>query len=96
LALPCFGKVFEVECNASRVGIRGVLTQEGRTLAIFNEKLCDSKRKYSTYDKEFYVIIRRLEHWSHHLIAQEFILYSDHEALEYIQGQHKLNARHMK
>ena len=96
LALPCFDKVFEVECDASGVGIGGVLTQEGRPLAFFSEKLCDSRRKYSTYDKEFYAIVRSLEHWSHYLVASEFILHSDHEALKYIQGQHKLNSRHAK
>ena len=29
-------------------------------------------------------------------MANEFILHSDHEALKYTQGQHKLNARHAK
>jgi len=37
-----------------------------------------------------------LEHWNHYLIASEFILHSDHKALKYIQGQHKLNSRHAK
>jgi len=29
-------------------------------------------------------------------VAREFILHSDHKALKYIQGQHKLNSRHAK
>jgi len=90
LSLPCFSKFFEVECDASGVGIGGVHIQEGKPLAFFSEKLCDSRRKYSTYDKEFHAIVRCLEHWSHYLISSEFILHSDHEALKYIQGQHKV------
>jgi len=93
LALPCFDKVFEIECDASGVGIGGVLVQEGHPLAFFSEKV---ERRYSTCDKEFYAIVRCLEHWSHYLVVEEFILHSDHEALKYIQGQHKLNLRHAK
>ena len=38
-------------------------------MAFFSEKLGDLRRKYSTYDKEFYAILRCLEHWSHYLVA---------------------------
>ncbi|GJW89313.1 multiprotein-bridging factor 1a [Tanacetum coccineum] len=96
LALPNFEKVFELECDASGVGIGVVLSQDNRPIAFFSEKLSNSRQKYTTYEKEFYVIMRALEHWRHYLISKEFILHSDHEALTYINGQHKLKPRHAR
>lgn len=82
--------MFEVDCDASIV----VLPKEGRPNAFFSEKLHDAKLKYSTYDKEFYAIVRASDHWSHYLLSKESILYSDHEALKYLSSQQKLNRRH--
>ncbi|GJU00589.1 putative CCCH-type zinc finger family protein [Tanacetum coccineum] len=96
LVLLDFEKIFEVKCDATNVGIGGVLSQGGKPVAFFSEKLNDAKRKYTTYDKEFDAIIRTLEHWSHYLLHNEFVLFSDHEALKYLNSQHKVSRRHAK
>ena len=96
ITLPSFTKFFEVESGAFGVGIGAVLTQEGRPIAYFSEKLSDAKMKYSIYDTEFYVIVTTLEYWRHYSVGGKFILYSNYEALKFIQGQHKLNPRHAK
>jgi len=49
------------------------------------DTLGDSKRTYSTYDKEFHAILRCLKRLSHYLIASESIIHFDHEPLKYIR-----------
>lgn len=86
LALPSFEKIFEVECDASEVGIGAVLSQEKRPVAFFSEKLSDARRKWSTYDQEFYAVVRALRQWEHYLIQREFVLYTDHQALKFLNS----------
>ncbi|WVZ70528.1 hypothetical protein U9M48_019188 [Paspalum notatum var. saurae] len=96
LQLPDFGKTFEIECDASGIGIGGVLLQEGKPVAYFSEKLNGPHLNYSIYDKELYALVRVLEVWQHYLLPKEFVIHSDHEALKYLKSQGKLNCRHAK
>jgi hypothetical protein len=96
LALPDFGKTFEIECDASGVGTGGVLMQERRPIAYFSEKLSGPTLNYSVYDKELYALVRKLETWQHCLLLKEFVIHSDHESLRHLKGQLKLNRRHAK
>ena len=96
LKLPDFKHPFQVKCDASGVAIGVVLSQEDRPIAYFSEKLNDSKKKYSSYDKEFYDIVQAMKHWRHYLMPREFLLYSDKNALQYIMEQPKLTLKHVK
>jgi hypothetical protein len=96
LQLPNFGKTFELECDASGVGIGGVLMQDGKHVAYFSEKLHGHVLNYSTYDKELYALVRSLETWRHYLWPKEFVIHSDHESLKYLHSQNNLNRRHAK
>ncbi|XP_052877267.1 uncharacterized protein LOC128283891 [Gossypium arboreum] len=94
--LANFAKTFEIECDASGVGIDVVLTQEGRPMAYFSEKLSGVVLNYPVYYKEMYALIQALETWQHYLWPKEFVIHSDHESLKHIKGQHKLNRGHAK
>nr|GEU85615.1 hypothetical protein [Tanacetum cinerariifolium] len=96
LVLSNFNEVFQAECDAIGVGIGGVLSQNQQSIAFFSERLNDARCKCSTYDKEFYAIVRSLDTWRHYLLSNKFFLFSDHEALKFINGQHKLKSRHAK
>ena len=96
LTFPNFSKVFQIECDASKIAIGGVLSQEYRPIEFFREKLNEAKHKYSSYDLEMYALFQSLKKWRHYLLPKEFIVYIDNQALSFINSQKKLNHRHMK
>lgn len=53
LVLLDFIQSFELHCDASKVRIGAVLSQGGKHVVYFSEKLSWSKLNYSTYDVEF-------------------------------------------
>ena len=86
LELPDFNKTFELECDASGIGLGGVLLQEGKSVAYFSEKLSEPVLNYSTYDKELYALVHTFETSQHYLWPKEFVIHSDHESLKHIRS----------
>jgi len=96
LSLPNFNKTFEIKCDASSICIDAVLMQEGRPIAYFSEKLNGATLKYPTYDNKLYALVRDLENWQHYLWPKQFVIHTDHQSLNLIKDQSKLNKMHAK
>lgn len=96
LSLPDFSNTFEIECDASGVGVGAVLMQEKKPIAFFSEKLGGATLNYPTYDKELYALVRALQTWQHYLWPKEFVIHTDHESLKHLKGQQKLNKSHAR
>ena len=73
-----------MKCDDSGEDIGVVLCQEDIHVDYFSEKMNESKKKYSSYENEFYAVVKSLKKWRHYLMSKEFILYSDNHALQYI------------
>jgi hypothetical protein len=96
LVLPDFQQTFEIECDASGIGIGGVLMQNGCPVAYHSEKLNGARLNYSIYDKELFALVHVLKVWQQYLWPKEFVIHSDHESLKFLKSQVNLNKRHAK
>lgn len=67
LALPDFSQPFEIETNASDVGIGAVLMQKGQLIAFLSKALGVTHKHISIYEKEFLVLIMAVERWRQYL-----------------------------
>ncbi|GJZ16401.1 putative reverse transcriptase domain-containing protein [Tanacetum coccineum] len=97
LALPNLQRPFELETDASSYAMGAVLLQEGKPVAYHSEMFQGAQKNYPSYDKELLALHQAVKHWRCYLLGKETVVHTDHQPLQYLQSQDKLQqARHMK
>lgn len=87
---PDFSKEFILITDASAIAIGAILAQKNQRgkeemIASYSYKLNETQKNYSVTDRELLAVIKGTEHFRHYLVGKEFLIKTDHQALEHIQ-----------
>nr|GEV49633.1 transposon Ty3-I Gag-Pol polyprotein [Tanacetum cinerariifolium] len=82
--------------NASGVGIRAVLQQNGHLISYLSKALAPKHQTLSTYEKEFLAVMMALEKWRGYLLDTHFIIKTDHYNLKYLLDKRITTPTQMK
>jgi len=102
LSSPPILKIFDpdlpivVYCDASKVAIGAVLTQNGHPICFESRKLLSNELNYEIYEKEILSIINALTKWRHYLIGTHFKVLTDSNVAKYLLSKNCIAPRMIK
>ena len=93
---PDYTQTFQLQTDASDVGVGAVLSQGGeqdQPIAYFSRKVLERERHYSTIEKGCLAIHLGIKAFTTYLIGKPFVLQTDNRALTWLQTFKDKNAR---
>lgn len=98
LVQPDFSKPFTIQCDASRVGVGGVLVQrdgegEEHPIAYVSQKLNKAQRNYTVTELECLAAIVCLKRFRPYVEGLKFKIITDHSSLRWLMSQKDLSGR---
>ena len=97
LTLPDLQQPFEIETDASGFAMGAVLMQGRKPVCYHSETFSTMVSNYPTYDKELYALVQSVKKWKHYIMGKETIIHTDHQPLQYLQSQTKVQqSRHLR
>jgi len=95
LAPPDLRQSFEIQTDASDYAMDAVPMQHGKPIYFHSKTFNGAVINYPTYDKEFYALVQSVKKWECYLMGKETIIHTNHQPLQYLQSQSKLQqSRH--
>ena len=71
--------------------------QHRKPICYHYETFTSAVVNYPTYDKELYALVQCMKNWKHYLMGKETIIHTDHQPLQYLHSQTKLQqSRHYR
>jgi hypothetical protein len=91
LTMSDMEKPFSIYCDASDLGLGGVLMQDDHVVAYALRQLRKHEEKYLTNYLKLAIVVHALMIWRHYIIDKRCEIYSNHKSLKYIFTQPDLN-----
>ena len=80
-------------CNASKMGLGGVLMQNRQVVAYASTQLKVDEKNYPTHDLELAAVVFVLKICRQYLYGSKFEVFNDLKSLKYLFDQKELNVR---
>ena len=84
ISLPYLQQYFEIKTDASEYVVGTFITQNGHPVAYHSETLLEVIRKYPTYDKKMYSIVKSYCQWRNYILGKETVSHIDHKPLQFM------------
>jgi len=96
LIFPNPKESFFVYCDASKMGLGGVLMQNRQVVAYTSRQLKVDEKNYPTHDLDLAAVVFALKIWRHYLYGYKFEVFNDRKSLKYLFDQKELYMRQMR
>ena len=93
LTQPTPGREYALYSDASKVGMRCVLMQDGKVVAYASRQMKPHEQNYPIHDLELAAVVFALKIWRHYLYGEKCRIFTNHKSLKYLLTHKELNMR---
>lgn len=99
LVYPRFDRTFILSTDCSTIAMGAVLEQlddqaRRHPVAYFSKKLNLAQSHYSATERECLALVEAIKHWSHYLLHDHFLVFTDHSALSFLNKKIAMSDGH--